>query len=298
MSKSSSPSGVLAFPNGKHSVPFGSVLRKYRIASGVSQTRMAEIMGVTRNGYICWESGKNRPSIDQLAYLCSYFDIPLWEALGFPDPVSLSRDEKALLQGYRQLSIYGKRVAAGMVSTLLSEEAHRKEDQAQEAARKAREKILADSSRLLALWQTKAAAGTGNEFIAYEKPACRFYRETPGNHLADGIVEVDGHSMEPAYYPQDHLYFKTTPSASPGEDVVARVGSRLVVKRVGSDGRLYSVNTDPRYTFLPDEDVQVIGRITGIVHEEDWLTDEENELLSTVLLPGQVAEFEKQYQID
>lgn len=55
----------------------GTQIRKYRLASEMSQEELAEKIYVTRQTISNWENGKNYPDVKSLLLLSSLFDISL-----------------------------------------------------------------------------------------------------------------------------------------------------------------------------------------------------------------------------
>lgn len=54
---------------------FGDKLEKLRVAKRLTQQQMADLLGITRQGYGNYESGKRQPDIDTLKKLASFFDV-------------------------------------------------------------------------------------------------------------------------------------------------------------------------------------------------------------------------------
>ena len=59
------------------SMSFGAVLRKYRNKNEMSQPKLAELMGISRNTITNWENDKCRPEVDSIRELCTMLGIPL-----------------------------------------------------------------------------------------------------------------------------------------------------------------------------------------------------------------------------
>ena len=103
---------------------FGDVLRKYRLLKKATLPELADLLGVSRNTIINWESDKTRPDISAIQTLCLHLDIPLYELFGITGDTKshLSARETSLLDGYRQLSTVNQNVVTAMVDKMLEEE--------------------------------------------------------------------------------------------------------------------------------------------------------------------------------
>ena len=60
---------------------FGNFIYNLRKKNGISQTELAEILGVTNKVVSKWENGKAKPRIEILQKMASYFKIPVEELL-------------------------------------------------------------------------------------------------------------------------------------------------------------------------------------------------------------------------
>lgn len=80
----------------------GSRIRKYREKKGISQTELAQMLGIKNNRVSNWEQGLNRPDADILAKLCYLLDVPPSELLGVHlSDGSLSEQERKVIAAYR-----------------------------------------------------------------------------------------------------------------------------------------------------------------------------------------------------
>ncbi|MBQ2102971.1 MAG: S24 family peptidase, partial [Bacteroidales bacterium] len=113
------------------------------------------------------------------------------------------------------------------------------------------------------------AAGTGSE-VPDLPPEYTFLRRNQLNARADGIALVDGCSMEPVYHSGDYVYYQAASSADPGEDVLVDTDDGAVIKRVGADYTLCSVNPALPYPAKSEQNTLVIrGRVLGVVSSSD-----------------------------
>ena len=79
---------------------FGAVLRKYRIKNEMSQPKLAELMGISRNTITNWENDKCRPEVDSIRELCTMLGIPLYELFGLSNDSIPSPHENIILSQF------------------------------------------------------------------------------------------------------------------------------------------------------------------------------------------------------
>lgn len=75
----------------------GRRIRQLREAHGLSQTRMAEVLGITSGGLSRQESGDNRMRLDYAMILCEKFGASL-DWIYFGNPGNLSEITRKLLE--------------------------------------------------------------------------------------------------------------------------------------------------------------------------------------------------------
>lgn len=94
-------------------------LREARKARGMKQADLAERMGVRKNTVSAWETGQNRPDMDDVERLCGILDVsPSW-MLGVDDDLAVSPSEMALIKKIRQLPGPSVALVRQMVDQLL-----------------------------------------------------------------------------------------------------------------------------------------------------------------------------------
>lgn len=64
---------------------FSERLRQVRAAKGVSQRAAAVAVGVSKNGYQCYEYGQKLPSFSTLPRLADFFDVSIDYLMGRTD---------------------------------------------------------------------------------------------------------------------------------------------------------------------------------------------------------------------
>ena len=260
---------------------FGAVIQKYRKASGMSQTELADMMEVNRNTVTNWENDKNRPSLDDTKILCNTLGIPLYELFGMYGDTIPSPRERTLLHQYRELSSVSRKFIESMIRNMLQEEVDARND------------MLRDSYFILPLQSTPAAAGPGCEFNEL-KPEPVFIKKNRFNTEADTLIRVSGHSMEPVYHDGDMVYVKYTNEAENNDIVICSTADGAVIKRMYNN-KLYSLN--PQYPYgekSEDDHVQVVGKVLGTV-SDDEVPDAEDTAMLKELKSEELYQFDREY---
>ena len=98
-------------------------LKKFRVASGLTQQQVADVLSLDRSTYAYYESGKTTPDIRSVSKLIKIFNISYYDLIDEPDPTltvndsandedesekmhiyELSKMEKQLVINFRMLS--------------------------------------------------------------------------------------------------------------------------------------------------------------------------------------------------
>lgn len=99
-------------------------LKKFRLASGLTQQQVADVLSLDRSTYAYYESGKTTPDIRSVSKLIKIFNISYYDLIDEPDPTltvndaanddtegekmhiyELSKMEKQLVINFRMLSL-------------------------------------------------------------------------------------------------------------------------------------------------------------------------------------------------
>lgn len=263
---------------------FGAVLQKYRMQNEVSQPELASMLGTSRNTITNWENDKSRPDIGSIRQLVTMFGIPLYELFGLPTVELPSSRESALLDSFRKLSPVSQKVVERMVFSMYEEETN------------ARHEMLRRDFCIMPLSATAAAAGVGCEEVDLPVEAC-FIKQNRLTARADTLIRVSGRSMEPKYHDGDLVYVLFTNDINDGDDVICYYNEGAVIKRYHNH-KLLSLN--PAYPFkdkYEDDNVRVVGRVLGIVEDEDIPDADDNTLLHEIM-SYELREFEAEHGIE
>ena len=228
------------------------------------------MMHVTRNTIINWEADKSKPDYSLIPEVCTLLNIKLHELFRMQAENGLSDLEERVVGNLRQLNPTSRRVVDKMISTMVDEEL------------RAKDQTLKKTFALFLQRPGTVAAGVGSNHI---------------NARADGIVLVNGNSMEPVYHNGDYVYYEEASSADPGEDVIVDTDDGAVIKRVDDDHTLYSVNPAVPYPSKNDQNSLVIrGRVLGVVASSDRPAKEDAGLLEELFV-DEIREFNEEHGI-
>lgn len=264
---------------------FGSLLKERRTLMKLTQGDFADMLHVTRNTVINWEADKSKPDYNLLPEICALLGIQLHELFGLSSDSPPTALERRVLKNLRALSPSSQRVVDKMIHTMVEEEYL------------AKDAAMKKEFALFLVRPGMVAAGVG-DYVPEEAPTYTFLRKNTINEMADGIVMVDGDSMEPVYHSGDYVYYSTASTAYPGEDVIVDTDDGAVIKRVGADRTLYSVNPDLPYPMKNEDNSVIIrGKVLGTVHSSERPAKEDAGVLEE-LFEDEIRAFRAEHGIE
>ncbi len=269
----------------ERSSAFSEVMKIYRKKARLSQQELAERMNVTRNTIVNWETDKSKPDYSCIPLLCSLLNIPLHKLFNMDSGSGLSDREENLISNYRLLSPMNRNVADKMLNLMVDEEFS------------ARQNVLREGTIFVEIRPAAVAAGSGVD-VMDAAPSYTFLRKNSINAGADGIVRVSGDSMEPVYHDGDFVCYVNAEDALPGADVIVDTDDGAVIKRLGKDRALYSVNPDRPYGEKTEDNLlRIRGRVLGVVAESDYLSKEDRSLAEEIF-EEEIRGFNRTHHLD
>lgn len=238
----------------------GQVIRKYRTAAGMDQAELASKLGYSKTAIGNWELGLTRPDIDNVPRLCKELNIPVTELLDMEPETALPAEDKRFLETLHQLDKFDRNTVWQIMDRLLFQ---------QDSKEKAR---LRRAYLPLCQYEEAAAAGIGAPMLDYAENETVYALQSKIPHGTDGIIHVNGRSMEPTYRDGSYVYVEMGATVQPGQIGIFTVNGEAFIKEYQPDG-LHSHN--PRYkTIFTGEgvDVRCCGRVTGAVADGDIAT--------------------------
>lgn len=236
-------------------------IKHYREKLGIEQKELGRRIGVVGNAVSNWENGRSRPDVDLLPKICKALGITLYELFDIDDPMLRhTKREQILLEDYRGLEDEHKYVVDRTIQSCKHIESLRECPEIKE---------LIHFSRSLA-----AGIGDPTEFDDDGEPIYLYI--SPEVEKADCVFSVNGESMEPRYHDGDLLLvkrFPNCPKLKPGDVGAFIIGNETYVKQYQPDG-LHSFNEDyPTMTFEEWDNVFYIGKVIGIISDDDIAND-------------------------
>jgi len=238
----------------------GQVIRKYRTAAGMDQATLASKLGYTKTAIGNWELGLTRPDIDNVPKLCKELSIPVTELLDMEAETVLPVEDRNLLEMYHQLNKFDRHTVRQIIDRLLFQQDTKEK------------KRLRRAYQPMCLYEEAAAAGIGAPMLDYAENEMVYVLEANVPHGTDGIIHVNGRSMEPTFRDGSYVYVDSSATVLPGQVGIFIVNGEAFIKEYQPDG-LHSHNSRYKTIYTGEGvDVRCCGRVTGAVAEGDIAT--------------------------
>ena len=203
-------------------------LKSLRNKRKISQTAVAEYLGVTRAAYNSWEKGKYVPHKKNLEELASYFKVE----------TTYFESEYEIVNKYLQLNDINQKKLLTIANELYISQLHKYQVHA------------------------KLSAGLGNFYYEnYEFETVYFDKDIP----YDIASWIDGDSMEPKYHSGDVALIKKTGYDFDGLVYAVVYNEETYIKKVFLEEntvRLVSINDSYKDIIAPIEEVNIVGVVT------------------------------------
>ena len=170
---------------------------------------------------------------------------------------ALPAEDRRVLDAYHQLEKFDRNTVWQLMDRLLFVQ------NSKEQARLRRAYLP------LCRYEEAAAAGVGAPMLDSAENATAYVLAASMPYGTNGIVHVNGRSMEPTFRDGSYVYVEMGAAVQPGQIGIFVVNGEAFIKEYQPDG-LHSHN--PRYkTIFTGEgvDVRCCGRVTGAVAEGD-----------------------------
>ena len=238
---------------------YGNTIRKRRIALGLSQIHLANLIGVKPISVTQWEAGRTRPDIGNIVPLCKALGLTPGTFLQYrQDSRELTAEERSLLSTYQMLSERDRRVLIALANSLF-------ESYAAELTKSCRTGFEPISHNYYTI-----AAGPSTPLGDAELGEKVYIRKSLLPRHADEIITVSGQSMEPEFFNGDTVFVEHTPVLEPGEIGVFVVNGVGYIKQF-FPGRLHSVNPDYDDVCIDEGDnLKIVGRVLGKVPSDAY----------------------------
>ena len=203
-------------------------LKSLRTERKISQTAVAEYLGVTRAAYNSWEKGKYVPNKKNLEELAAYFNVE----------TTFFESEYEIVNKYLQLNEINQKKLLTMANELYVSQLYKYQVHA------------------------KLSAGLGNFYYEdYEFDTVYFNKDIS----YDIASWIDGDSMEPKYHSGDVALIKKTGYDFDGLVYAVVYNEETYIKKVFLEEntvRLVSINNNYKDIIAPIEEVNIVGVVT------------------------------------
>ena len=203
-------------------------LKSLRTERKISQTAVAEYLGVTRAAYNSWEKGKYVPNKKNLEELAAYFNVE----------TTYFESEYEIVNKYLQLNEINQKKLLTMANELYVSQLYKYQVHA------------------------KLSAGLGNFYYEdYEFDTVYFNKDIS----YDIASWIDGDSMEPKYHSGDVALIKKTGYDFDGLVYAVVYNEETYIKKVFLEEntvRLVSINDNYKDIIAPIEEVNIVGVVT------------------------------------
>lgn len=203
-------------------------LKYLRTKQKVSQTAVAEHLGVTRAAYNSWEKGKYIPNKKNLEELALYFNVE----------TTYFESEYEIVNKYLQLNEINQKKLLTIANELYVSQLYKYQVHA------------------------KLSAGLGNFYYEdYEFDTVYFDKDIS----YDIASWIDGDSMEPKYHSGDVALIKKTGYDFDGLVYAVVYNEETYIKKVFLEEntvRLVSINDNYKDIIAPIEEVNIVGVVT------------------------------------
>ena len=203
-------------------------LKSLRTERKISQTAVAQYLGVTRAAYNSWEKGKYVPNKKNLEELAAYFNVE----------TTFFESEYEIVNKYLQLNEINQKKLLTMANELYVSQLYKYQVHA------------------------KLSAGLGNFYYEdYEFDTVYFNKDIS----YDIASWIDGDSMEPKYHSGDVALIKKTGYDFDGLVYAVVYNEETYIKKVFLEEntvRLVSINDNYKDIIAPIEEVNIVGVVT------------------------------------
>ncbi len=233
---------------------FPDKLKAARLASGFTQQRIAQDLGVDTTTYSGYETGRRQPDIARIRRMAHLLRVSSDYLLEVSHNEGATVQEMGQVRKYRMLDIHGRELV-----DLVLEKEYQRMSQREQAQKEDRGHIT-----YINCYDLAVSAGPGEPWI---DAAYKNRLEIPGEMVpkrANFCVRVNGNSMEPAYRDGDIVFVERVEGfINEGEIGIFFLNGDGYIKRLGQ-GELLSLN--PLYEPIPLHDYDSFrcqGRVLG-----------------------------------
>lgn len=251
----------------------GTTFRSLRTKAGLSQVQIAEVLGISRNAVVMWESGTSRPDLDRLVKLCALLGVSADTLLGLKNVApELNEQDAGLLRYYHSLSERDRRLINNMMDTM------------HETDYIEFKKNFDDNFAYRRLSPLKVCAGDGIELGDAGYHMQLLLRINDVSKHCDEVIRITGDSMLPKYNDGDRVMVEHRPQVEYGDIGIFVLNGEGMIKEFRGD-RLHPLNDAFEDIVIHrNDDLRCIGPVLGKITPEFLPTRDEQYMIDDLLL--------------
>lgn len=241
---------------------FGKNLKYLRTNAKLTQSQLAQMLGMKQSAYVLWEQKATNPTLELLEKLSDIYQLSFEELIKAPQ----RQEEKQLLENYRALTEEQQESVITFTDFLLEQNKSNLIELKTYPRSTLHYAIVEDE--LLSAGFGQSVSNNGGHYKAYTTKKLSRY---------DGAARVKGESMEPEFPNFSIATFLQTGFDRSGDIYAIAEGDlgeeQLYIKQVFEEKdqfRIHSLNPDPQYKdfYLGQEDnFRIIGPVVDHFEE-------------------------------
>ena len=262
---------------------FGENIKQLRTSANLTQSQLADKLGIKQSSYVSWEQKKSNPTLELLEKLSEIYQIPIRDIIEKND---IKSEESELLEHFRGLAKEQKNQLTNF-ALFLSQQKSQENQQLQTGKTTHLTNLIEfktykrNQLNYAIVEDEQLSAGYGN---AVSNTGSKYKAYTP-EHLSryDGAARIKGESMEPDFPNFSIATFLKTGFGRSGEIYAISEGDlgeeQLYIKQVFQEEngfRIHSLNPKYKDFYLGEDDnFRIIGPVVDnfVEIEEEQIED-------------------------
>lgn len=249
---------------------FGKRLKERREQLHITQSQLAEKLGITKGAVGNYENGVSSPKEEILLKIFDTLEVEpnyLFQDSFTKSDFLCSLKEQEYIKKYRSLEDHGKDI----VNTILDKEYEYQKSLEQQSLKNTTQEtehayLFQDNRMYMTQYDYGVSAGIGNFLDEWDIPKSIVpVNDTPMAHKADYILKVDGESMMPTYADGDRVFVKAQETVNMNEMGIFIIDGKCYLKQYKGD-HLHSLNQDYEdIPFVEEQNIKCVGKVLGKV---------------------------------
>lgn len=247
---------------------FGKRLKERREQLHITQSQLAEKLGITKGAVGNYENGVSSPKEEILLKIFDTLEVEpnyLFQDSFTKSDFLCSLNEQEHVKKYRDLDDHGKDI----VNTILNKEYEYQKSLKQQSLKDHPQEtehayLFQDNRMYMTQYDYGVSAGVGNFLDEWDVPKSIVpVSDTPMAHKADYILKVDGDSMLPKFKNGDRVFVKAQETINMNEMGIFIIDGKCFIKQFKGD-HLHSLNPEfDDIAFNENQNIKCVGKVLG-----------------------------------